>query len=265
MTTLDEIEARLNAATPGPWAVRWENGPEGSFRVVSTPDDAWFVQDVSEGDATFIAHAPGDIRTLLGMVRELTRKRDLSSTVVVHRAFHAECLERVSELHELNEICKKHHQPGCLVFTPKILIEHLIITAKTAGIEANYARDQANARAESAEAKLAEVTRERDAALYEVKTVRLAIDEAGVGETIRQWRDIGLRAMRAETFVDAIKAAVDTTVENGAYPDSTHAEAVTFLREAAGDELGEDVDAFLYAVEGALRAHALTAKGGEHG
>jgi hypothetical protein len=52
----------------------------------------------------------------------------------------------------------------------------------------------------------------------------------------------------------AVRAAVNTTVEDGAYPDCTYAEAVTFLREAAGDDLPEDIDMFLSEIAEALKA-----------
>ncbi len=58
-------------------------------------------------------------------------------------------------------------------------------------------------------AKVAE--RERDAALYEVKTVRLAIGEAGVGRCIADWLGLLARAEKAERERD------ETLVESAAH------------------------------------------------
>lgn len=69
---LQEIRARLDAATPGPWEV-WENGT-----MVCAPDrDApGAYHDIalafsSLGDQHLIAHAPADIAWLLDEVERL--------------------------------------------------------------------------------------------------------------------------------------------------------------------------------------------------
>ncbi len=79
---LKAIEARLTAATPGPW--RWEN--DGDGRTLVTEDDQvvggaiLWARDandrqvdlqVTEQDANLIAHAYRDIRALLTEVRRL--------------------------------------------------------------------------------------------------------------------------------------------------------------------------------------------------
>lgn len=52
---LDEIEARLSAATPGPWTrTQWEE---------EQPDVPW------DADAEFIAHAREDVPALVAVVR----------------------------------------------------------------------------------------------------------------------------------------------------------------------------------------------------
>lgn len=80
MSTLDEIDARLKAATPGPWRVRDRmvgspgrvyqrdiyapsNAGRGGRPVASVYDG--FVQ--TEADAALIAHAPEDLRALLAV------------------------------------------------------------------------------------------------------------------------------------------------------------------------------------------------------
>jgi hypothetical protein len=70
---LDEIQARLDAATPGPWKLfgtlaQWESEEDLSFG----PDDAPEVGTVSEGlgDADFIANAPADVSYLLAELRK---------------------------------------------------------------------------------------------------------------------------------------------------------------------------------------------------
>ena len=83
---LGEIEARVNAATPGPWkgdtgtrgdCVVW--GPNGRFLMNMQAEPHWLEYsgekrmvsfDVDRRDAEFIAHARTDIPALLAMVRE---------------------------------------------------------------------------------------------------------------------------------------------------------------------------------------------------
>ena len=68
---LAEIEARADAATPGPW---WnESG------VVHAPVDGPCVHPAScteEADADFIAGSRTDVPALVAMVREAVRQRD---------------------------------------------------------------------------------------------------------------------------------------------------------------------------------------------
>jgi hypothetical protein len=68
-----EIQARLSAATPGPWELfgslpQWENEEDLSFG----PDNAPEVGIVKEGlgDAEFIAAAPADVAYLLAELRK---------------------------------------------------------------------------------------------------------------------------------------------------------------------------------------------------
>lgn len=72
---LQEIRARLDAATPGPWEWReWSCGDE----AITGPDNTGFVVNVDEttphADADLIAHAPADIAWLLEKVEELTKR-----------------------------------------------------------------------------------------------------------------------------------------------------------------------------------------------
>ena len=81
---LDEIEVRLNKATPGPWTEKCKKhldyhvdaqqhlaesctAPEGK-RCDHASEIA---RDCTKVDATFIAHAPSDIRYLIDQVRAL--------------------------------------------------------------------------------------------------------------------------------------------------------------------------------------------------
>ena len=78
MHEIQEIEARLEAATPGPWD--FDTIPEtGESRVVvrsNTGDPMLDVSVATHGvraeDAKFIAHAPEDIRALIEEVGRLT-------------------------------------------------------------------------------------------------------------------------------------------------------------------------------------------------
>ena len=89
MNEIQEIEARLEAATQGPWDV--ETIPEtGESRVIVRSNTGDPMLDVSVAphgvraeDAEFIAHAPEDIRALIDevkAVRELHRKMPLYDT-----------------------------------------------------------------------------------------------------------------------------------------------------------------------------------------
>jgi hypothetical protein len=77
MSRLDEIEARLRAATPGPW--RYVGGTRNLTAVVAGDhaDEGEFDLEVNvcslnaADDAVFIANAPEDIRDLLALVAEL--------------------------------------------------------------------------------------------------------------------------------------------------------------------------------------------------
>ena len=73
-----EIEARVNAATPGEW--NRDTHPQEPIIASRTEGETWYsiapvcqvcYGDWTEGDAEFIAAAPADIRYLLARVREL--------------------------------------------------------------------------------------------------------------------------------------------------------------------------------------------------
>lgn len=64
---LDAIEARLNAATPGPWVA----DPDRYSTPVTTMENCLICAPGHSRDAEFIAHAPKDIRLLLDEVRRL--------------------------------------------------------------------------------------------------------------------------------------------------------------------------------------------------
>jgi hypothetical protein len=69
MTTIDAIRARLDAITPGKWTClnRSADGIDDDFLGfdVEGPPEAMRGQFAHRADATFIAHAPDDMRTLL--------------------------------------------------------------------------------------------------------------------------------------------------------------------------------------------------------
>jgi hypothetical protein len=79
MTRLDEIEARLAKATPGPWAAREARDEWTAHDVIATDEagrpkarlviamGGW---DTVYPDLTFIAHARADIPYLIAQVRE---------------------------------------------------------------------------------------------------------------------------------------------------------------------------------------------------
>ena len=69
MTKLEEIRARLDAATPGPWRVV----QDGNWLEVAGPDGAWGTS-FDGPDVEFVANAPGDIAFLLAEVDRLKAK-----------------------------------------------------------------------------------------------------------------------------------------------------------------------------------------------
>lgn len=77
MKRLEEIKARADAATPGPWDT---NG----YTIFSTPleekgfylGDICFVESVDNNDLEFIAHAREDIPYLLDMLDKLAEALD---------------------------------------------------------------------------------------------------------------------------------------------------------------------------------------------
>lgn len=82
---LAEIEARAAAATPGPWEVAEAGGPRGTdeYFVRMGEDDAYsdvaiaadifdpIYNEISQANASFIAHARADVPALVAEVRRL--------------------------------------------------------------------------------------------------------------------------------------------------------------------------------------------------
>jgi hypothetical protein len=92
MSRLDEIQARADAATPGPWeadtvqrgdCVVW--GPNGAFIANHQAEPHWLPApngakraaafDVDKRDCEFIAHAREDVPWLIERVRELEAQK----------------------------------------------------------------------------------------------------------------------------------------------------------------------------------------------
>ena len=72
MIDLDAIEARVNAATPGPWTGTVNQGVEaGADPVFETGCNCCTEPTLSEADAAFIASARTDVPALIARVREL--------------------------------------------------------------------------------------------------------------------------------------------------------------------------------------------------
>lgn len=66
---LDVIEARANAATPGPWGALSPRADGAS--PVTRAGGAWIAPFTAEDDAEFIAHAREDVPALVDEVRRL--------------------------------------------------------------------------------------------------------------------------------------------------------------------------------------------------
>lgn len=111
MPTIEEITARLNAATPGPWdfdlnhtIARYEQG-EWEESIVQMP---WKIQPQDERNAEFIIHAPSDIAALLELVREWQEiARRLADGKIELSALNQEGWNEWSESFEIIGICGK--------------------------------------------------------------------------------------------------------------------------------------------------------------
>jgi len=89
MIDLEAIEARANAATPGPWTNRADHGEGDQWCAwVDRDGNAGPIEicgDVTEADAEFIAHAREDVPRLIASHREkdaeIAQLRDLERAV----------------------------------------------------------------------------------------------------------------------------------------------------------------------------------------
>lgn len=79
MTRLDEIKARLEKATPGPWAVAGRNGYLNQVEIAPAIATAYGAGEEVQANAALIAHAPADIAYLLG---EVERLREVLTEIV---------------------------------------------------------------------------------------------------------------------------------------------------------------------------------------
>jgi hypothetical protein len=92
MIDLDEIEARANAATPGPWTPQ-------TIRLIDGVDlpDATVAQ--WQRDAAFIAHARTDVPALVARVRELEAECERMKTFAA-QSFSAMIRQEVEQMRE---------------------------------------------------------------------------------------------------------------------------------------------------------------------
>lgn len=80
-----EIEARLAAATPGPWEITGGGEYVSGPGIIVAPDDG----GVTDADANLIAHAPDDLRWLLDALAAAEAWRDaLAAEVELLRIAH---------------------------------------------------------------------------------------------------------------------------------------------------------------------------------
>lgn len=69
---LETIRVRLSAATPGPWKAEIFGGMWGVYSQVALYNQQFdLLEDVSDDNAEFIAHAPTDIAGLLAEIERL--------------------------------------------------------------------------------------------------------------------------------------------------------------------------------------------------
>lgn len=84
MLDLEPINARLAAATPGPWHVEPEDTACGSFvarmpGIYIEPEHQHLAP--AGNDAALIANAPADIAALVAEVERLTKERDEAQSI----------------------------------------------------------------------------------------------------------------------------------------------------------------------------------------
>lgn len=84
---LDAIEARANAATPGPWTVSRSSDHPGERHIdAGLGAGVYVAMDVGADDAAFIANARTDIPALVARVRELeAAERELNAVCANER------------------------------------------------------------------------------------------------------------------------------------------------------------------------------------
>jgi hypothetical protein len=78
---LDAIEARANAATPGPWRVSTDNTPEYFMSIEGTDGPICVFTDT----AAFIAAARSDVPALVAEVRRLKTRVLVAETRVMNK------------------------------------------------------------------------------------------------------------------------------------------------------------------------------------
>lgn len=106
---LDAIEARANAATPGPWHDDHEQFEGKELPCVAVGDFGWvcagqnvpaYDEDSEQGkaDAEFIAHARADVPALVARVRQLETSRQLDRRTIDG------CKRRITELEQTRDL-----------------------------------------------------------------------------------------------------------------------------------------------------------------
>ncbi|MGW2371748.1 hypothetical protein [Kitasatospora sp. NPDC001683] len=120
---LDAIQARLNAATPGPWYA------DGSEIYAGDPDmhtlhAPWVgetcnvdLPDHGEGNATFVAAARTDVEQFLARVRqleaELRRERAAHSSTIDERDRATDCADRLAAIVAPIDVRGEHSIGNC--------------------------------------------------------------------------------------------------------------------------------------------------------
>ncbi len=71
MADLEQIKARLAAATPGPW--EWDDADEPRWLMTSDEDIVGDCDVRGDGNAALIANAPADLAACVGRIETLER------------------------------------------------------------------------------------------------------------------------------------------------------------------------------------------------
>lgn len=107
MSRLDEIQARLDAATPGPWE-RDQFGPDDdSARFIGSPSTGQIVvyEAATAGNAELIANVPEDLAALVAFARAMERLHRPRKVICLNPSHSSDCDAMVCDACDTPWLC----------------------------------------------------------------------------------------------------------------------------------------------------------------